>query len=138
MDAIDQAIGAVVHGIMWDKQLQQIDVGPRSGMTQTTLSKKLRGQRPWSAEDIVKVAAAIGEDPADVWSQAMVKLRAITQASLPKASGQATGPSLTGVFRNRLARRGLGLCGDGATAPGMARVLALTASCPENMSARVC
>lgn len=52
----DAEVGRRVHMIMWDRQLKQTELGPRIGMEQSTLSKKLRGLRPWSLEEVVTVA----------------------------------------------------------------------------------
>jgi hypothetical protein len=66
MSEIDTLIGEAVHRAMWRRRLQQIDVAPRAGMTQSALSKKIRGLRPWSVEDIYRVAWAMDVDPGEL------------------------------------------------------------------------
>jgi transcriptional regulator with XRE-family HTH domain len=66
MSQIDTLIGEAVHRAMWRRRLQQIEVAPRVGMTQSALSKKIRGQRPWSVEEVYRIAAAIGVDPSEL------------------------------------------------------------------------
>lgn len=66
MSEIDTLIGEAVHRAMWRRRLQQIDVAPRAGMTQSALSKKIRGQRPWSVEDVYRVAWAMEVDPSEL------------------------------------------------------------------------
>jgi hypothetical protein len=66
MSEIDTLIGEAVHRAMWRRRLQQIDVAPLAGMTQSALSKKIRGQRPWSVEDVYRVAWAMDIDPTEL------------------------------------------------------------------------
>ena len=66
MSEIDTLIGEAVHRAMWRRRLQQIDVAPLAGMTQSALSKKIRGQRPWSVEDVYRVAWAMDVDPSEL------------------------------------------------------------------------
>jgi len=52
----DTAVGRRVHMLMWDRQLKQTELAPRLGIEQSALSKKLRGIRPWSLDEVVSVA----------------------------------------------------------------------------------
>ena len=52
----DTAVGRRVHMLMWDRQLKQTELAPRLGIEQSALSKKLRGIRPWSLDEVVAVA----------------------------------------------------------------------------------
>ncbi|WP_368874648.1 helix-turn-helix domain-containing protein [Microbacterium sp. GbtcB4] len=45
---------------MWDQQLTQTAFGARVGIDQSTLAKKLRGQRGWSLDEVATVAAELG------------------------------------------------------------------------------
>jgi hypothetical protein len=49
---LDQVIGSNVHRLMWDAHESQSKLAPQWGMTQAALSLKLRGKRPWFAEEI--------------------------------------------------------------------------------------
>lgn len=63
---VDEVVGERVHQIMWRKRLQQIDVAPAAGMDQSGLSKRIRGKRAWSVEDIIRIAAALDVDPTEL------------------------------------------------------------------------
>ena len=54
--SMDAVIGRRIHHLMWDRQLTQTSFGARIGMHQSGLAKKLRGQRGWSADELVVVA----------------------------------------------------------------------------------
>ncbi|WP_369408644.1 helix-turn-helix domain-containing protein [Cellulomonas triticagri] len=54
------AIGERVHQLMWRQRVSQTALAPRIGMQQASLSRKLRGERPWFAEDLIAVAGALG------------------------------------------------------------------------------
>jgi len=49
---LDQTIGANIHTLMWHAQESQSRVAPLWGMSQAALSLKLRGKRPWFADEI--------------------------------------------------------------------------------------
>jgi len=63
---IDELVGERVHQAMWRRRTQQIDLAPVVGIDQSTLSRKIRGKRPWSVAEVYRVAAALGVDPADL------------------------------------------------------------------------
>ena len=50
--SLDAIIGANVHTLMWRTQESQSELAPRWGMSQAALSLKLRGKRPWFADEI--------------------------------------------------------------------------------------
>jgi hypothetical protein len=52
----DQVIGENVHRLMWRAQESQSALAPKWGMTQASLSLKLRGKRPWFAQEIASAA----------------------------------------------------------------------------------
>lgn len=55
-ESYDVVIGRNIHRLMWDRQLTQTAFGPRIGIAQNTLTRKLRGQRGWSADEIAAAA----------------------------------------------------------------------------------
>lgn len=61
---VDEQVGERVHQAMWRQRLQQSEVAPAMGITQSTLSRKIRGQRAWSVEDLYSIAAVLKVDPA--------------------------------------------------------------------------
>ncbi len=58
-ETTDQAIGRRVHQLMWDRRLSQMDMQRATGIHQTLLSKKLRGDRRWYANEVAAVAAVL-------------------------------------------------------------------------------
>jgi len=53
---VDAIIGENVHQLMWRARETQVKVSNMLGMTQSALSLKLRGRRPWFAGEIDAVA----------------------------------------------------------------------------------
>jgi lambda repressor-like predicted transcriptional regulator len=139
MTTFDEALGAAVHQAMWVRRLQQIDVAPRAGMTQSALSRKMYGKRPWSAEDVLQVAEAIGADPAKLWATALSTVRASRTESLPKAAGDVTG-EYSSAFRSsrasRMDRGSFRLPVVAHDSRGMAAVIPLR-SCESDITDRV-
>lgn len=58
--SMDAVIGRRVHHLMWDQQLTQTAFSQKLGMQQSGLAKKLRGQRGWSADELIVVARELG------------------------------------------------------------------------------
>ncbi|MCU1441083.1 MAG: two-component system sensor protein [Rhodoglobus sp.] len=56
----DAIVGRRVFHIMWDKKITQTALGRSVGIDQSSLGKRLRGERGWSLSDLKVVAAAIG------------------------------------------------------------------------------
>jgi transcriptional regulator with XRE-family HTH domain len=67
--SMDAIIGRRVHHLMWDRQLTQTSFGSRIGMHQSGLAKKLRGQRGWSADELVVVARELGVSVAYLFAE---------------------------------------------------------------------
>ena len=82
--SIDTFIGHRAHMVQWGNGMTITDLAARSGVSQSTMSKKLRGSVAWSAADVVRVSAAL--------SVSVVEL-------LPEIdeSGQPTGRPLSEV-----------------------------------------
>ena len=57
---IDVLIGQRVHHVLWRRKLQQRDVAAAMGITQSTLSRRLRGESAWFAGDLVALAEVLG------------------------------------------------------------------------------
>jgi hypothetical protein len=55
----DQALGRAIHQAMWDRRVKQTELAPQVGLDQSTLSKKLRGERPWYFAEVISVADAL-------------------------------------------------------------------------------
>ena len=49
----DAEVGRHVHMLMWDRQVKQAELATRLGIQQSALSKKLRGHRPWSVDELL-------------------------------------------------------------------------------------
>lgn len=54
--SLDATIGANVHTLMWRAQHTQTAIAHELGMSQAALSLKLRGKRPWYADEIDHLA----------------------------------------------------------------------------------
>lgn len=62
----DAYIGEQVHRRMWRLRLRQTELAPHLGMTQSALSRKLRGERAWSFDDVQTIAGLLGVDRDDL------------------------------------------------------------------------
>lgn len=56
---MDAEVGRRVHMLMWDQGLTQTAFGARVGIDQSSVAKKLRGQRGWSIDELVITARAL-------------------------------------------------------------------------------
>lgn len=54
--SLDVVVGERVHTLMWRTKVSQTALAPKLGLTQGGLSKKLRGERGWSADEIMRVS----------------------------------------------------------------------------------
>lgn len=55
-ESADAAVGRRVHMLMWDRQVKQAELAMQLGIQQSALSKKLRGHRPWSLDELLTAA----------------------------------------------------------------------------------
>jgi transcriptional regulator with XRE-family HTH domain len=58
--APDAEIGERIHQLIWRERISQSAFAARLGISQSTMSKKLRGERPWFTGELVTAAAALG------------------------------------------------------------------------------
>ena len=56
---LDIAAGRRVHLLMWDRRITQVELGRSVGMDQSSLGKRLRGERGWSLDQLATVAGAL-------------------------------------------------------------------------------
>jgi transcriptional regulator with XRE-family HTH domain len=59
MATTDQLIGERIHHLMWRQRMTQARLAKVLGITQTGISKKIHGDRPWFASELLDVAAAL-------------------------------------------------------------------------------
>jgi transcriptional regulator with XRE-family HTH domain len=59
MATADQLIGERIHQIMWRQRVTQGQLAARLGLTQTGVSKKIHGERPWFASELIAVAKVL-------------------------------------------------------------------------------
>jgi transcriptional regulator with XRE-family HTH domain len=64
--SIDAMVGETLHMRMWQKKVPQTRLADRLGISQSTLSKKLRGQVKWSLDELYVVARALDVDVRDL------------------------------------------------------------------------
>lgn len=69
--AISRAVSDVLTGFYNKRRLTQEVVAARAEMSVVTLQKKLKGNAPITATDLVLLSEAIGVDPRDVLDQAI-------------------------------------------------------------------
>ena len=60
------AVTARIAQAMLDQQISQRKLGDLVGLSQPHVSKKLRGTARWSADELTRVAEALGIDPAEL------------------------------------------------------------------------
>lgn len=56
----DVLVGERIHQLMFRKRVTQTELAARMYITQSALSKKLRGQSKWSLTDLICVAGVLG------------------------------------------------------------------------------
>lgn len=63
LGSFDERLGEAIHQVMWRRKITQTDFAGRVlGITQSALSQKLRGKRPFLAVELVAVADELGLD----------------------------------------------------------------------------
>ncbi|MFF2274176.1 helix-turn-helix domain-containing protein, partial [Agromyces sp. NPDC058136] len=65
----NEIIGENVHQLIWRSRSTQKDIAPVLGITQSALSHKLRGARPWYPDEIVAVAGFFGVGVGELFTQ---------------------------------------------------------------------
>jgi transcriptional regulator with XRE-family HTH domain len=63
---VDATVGRRIHHLMWDRKMTQTRLASALGLTQPGLSKKIRGDRGWSLEDLLRAARALRVTPAEL------------------------------------------------------------------------
>ncbi len=58
--SLDTLVGRKVHMMMWDRRISQTALGRQVGIDQSSLSKRLRGERNWTLDDLRAVATVLG------------------------------------------------------------------------------
>lgn len=66
MTNLDNELGVNVNSHMFRRRMTQTQLGRLLGMTQTSLSKKMHGERKWTLQEVYDVAAALGVDVAEL------------------------------------------------------------------------
>lgn len=72
---VDQLIGETVHLLMWNARITQTEMGRRIGLGQSHLSKKLRGEMRWYANEVAQVAQILGVTPGELFGDIPPKRR---------------------------------------------------------------
>lgn len=71
---VDQLIGERIHSLMWKHRLTQVTLAPALGITQSTLSKKLRGTVPWTAAEVHAAADRLDVGIGDLMEAGLPRL----------------------------------------------------------------
>lgn len=70
MRSFDEQLGEAIHQVMWRRRITQTDLARQVlGITQSALSQKLRGKRPFYAGELVAIADALELDLNDITSR---------------------------------------------------------------------
>lgn len=60
---MNEYVGEQAHMLLWRAGVPQKQLAEVIGVTQSTLSKKMRGTVPWTVEELVAAADFLGVDP---------------------------------------------------------------------------
>jgi transcriptional regulator with XRE-family HTH domain len=63
---IDAEVGKNLHLRMWQRGITQERLARRLGVTQATVSRKIKGRAPWTLTELYEAAAALGVEPGDL------------------------------------------------------------------------
>lgn len=63
---VDAEVGKSLHLVMWERGITQEWLARELGVTQSTMSRKIKGRAPWTLAEVYKVAAALDLDPHDL------------------------------------------------------------------------
>lgn len=55
----DAMIGERIHALLWRSRLSQATFAKTLGVSQSTMSKKLRGERPWYTGELIATSQAL-------------------------------------------------------------------------------
>ncbi|HSU37665.1 MAG TPA: helix-turn-helix transcriptional regulator [Propionibacteriaceae bacterium] len=80
----DALLGAKIHQTMFLKRMSQTKLAPKIGISQSVLSKKLRGQVPWSVTELLYAANALGVDPGELLPKVDPKSATNAADALPR------------------------------------------------------
>jgi transcriptional regulator with XRE-family HTH domain len=85
--ALDAIIGENVHQLMWRARVSQTQLALSLGMTQGALSRKVRGDRPWYADEIAGVAGYFHIDIAALFTPggALTQKGPVTEVTGPNS-----------------------------------------------------
>lgn len=91
----DQLIGRRVHMELWDRGIQQRDLCEALGISEPSLSRKLRGLRPWTVDEVLQASDFFripvtellprvdsNHQPAGYGSARIIALRPVTRATV--------------------------------------------------------
>lgn len=81
----DQIIGERVHRIMWRQRLSQVQLARSLGVSQGALSRKLRGERPWFAAEVLDAAGALGVSLCELYGELIPEAGTPIEARAPRA-----------------------------------------------------
>jgi transcriptional regulator with XRE-family HTH domain len=62
----DEKLGRTVHALMWDRHVTNRALAARLGLDESTVARKLRGNRKWTLDEVARVAGVLGVMPADL------------------------------------------------------------------------
>lgn len=63
---MDAELGARVHMLLWQQRISQTDAAHALGISQSALSRTLRGERNWRLAEVVGIAHVLGVPAAEL------------------------------------------------------------------------
>jgi transcriptional regulator with XRE-family HTH domain len=64
--SLDEVVGERVHMLMWKAKITQTAMARQMGVDQSALSKRIRGERGWSLDDVEAAASILGVSVANL------------------------------------------------------------------------
>ncbi|OZE89945.1 hypothetical protein CH298_13250 [Rhodococcoides fascians] len=55
--SVNELVGERVHQALWRRKITQTQFGPKLGITQSALSKKMRGERAFGVDELLEISA---------------------------------------------------------------------------------
>lgn len=63
---INQAVSAKVRAILAERRLTGVWLARQIGMPKSTLARRLAGEQPFTADELVRIAEILGVEPSDL------------------------------------------------------------------------
>lgn len=65
-DDLGREVGERIHAVMWRQKMSQTRLAPMLGLSQSVLSRKIRGDVPWWLAEVFTAAQVLGVDVSEL------------------------------------------------------------------------